>query len=1192
MNRPVCLSATMLLVLFTALSSQDQSMERVERNFRVLGMIADCHEGFAAAVEGRTLLYGSYRADLERALITRATTGSMAIAWRTQPVPASLPDDAVSFVVTAGMYGRVPSGFRFQMSVNDIPRFDFVTTPREDWIVAGREGGQLQFIGVTKDRHGDLFGCLRITLPGAWLRPGEPVQFKIIGEKANHSAWFMVFETPDVVAYQQALTEHEGCFDMRVRAAGPVHVVTILYPPNWQQKELILAFGQGPARTQRLDARGESLSAEFIVNNGEISGPLTVRLNGDLLVRLDTLFAAVSRTLVYPLKLVSLSAQPPDSTGWYVAYRATYHPGLSSSLVGLSEASAGNGTQHLIMSTHQDIAWMDSPENCIRDRDEKIITPLLNIMKNDSSYHFDLEDVLCLREYLDRHPERKAEIHGYMKAGRLGIGASFNQPYEDLCSGEMLVRQFYAGRRWIRTHFPGCDSRTYWNPDVPGRTLQMPQVLGKAGVKYLVMSRFEKGLYSWFSPDGSGILAYSPGHYGDFKARMEGADFERAAAYAASTAAGWLKATRSASPDLPLLSMSDMSGPDVYDTFLAKWNTLKQTAGADGSVSPLCLPPIQYSRIETYLDAVTPALAGLTAIRGERPNIWLYIHGPTHHQAISAKREADFLLPAAEIFNTVEALLSKSFASYPQTELTEAWEAQLYPDHGWGGKNGHITDSTFKAKYESARNVSQHLLSRSLSSIASRVRPRSGSGIPVVVFNSLSWRRSGPVQTTARLDAGVAKNGLALYDAHGTAIPMQMDTVQRHADGSIASARLRFVARGVPSVGYATYYLRPSRRFPTPPVRPSESPSLENDYYRVIMGAGGVRQIVDKQLNETLLDTTGFMGGELFTMQSVGEDAGEWDEPQQPTMEGFDKLSNHPAPWQSVESGPVRNVVEARYALEHATVVQRIILYHTIKRIDFEVSLLGWDGTRYREFRLAFPVRAEGGQVAYEVPFGVLEVGKSEMSGTAGERYNQIVSRVHPRSIQNWIGLSGLHIGVTLGSSVAVWDYLDPTEPGSERLLLQPVLLASRRSCHGAGPWYLQQGDHHYRFSLTSHAPGWQNGHRQGIEANAPLVAVMGASKNSCANLPESRSFVSLDSDNLILSTMKKGEDDETVVVRLYDNTGNSSNSRLKLFTPILEARETDLLEDGTKTIPSEKNRVTLKVGQKAIYTLKITPEW
>ncbi len=220
------------------------------------------------------------------------------------------------------------------------------------------------------------------------------------------------------------------------------------------------------------------------------------------------------------------------------------------------------------------------------------------------------------------------------------------------------------------------------------------------------------------------------------------------------------------------------------------------------------------------------------------------------------------------------------------------------------------------------------------------------------------------------------------------------------------------------------------------------------------------------------------------------------------------------------------------------TVIQRVILFRAVKRIDFEVSLLGWDGTPYREFRLAFPVRAEQGRVAYEVPFGVLEVGEGEMKGAAGERYTQEVSRVRPRAIQNWIGLYGTRSGVTLSSSVAVWDYLNPTDPAPDRFLLQPVLLASRRSCHGEGPWYLQKGDHHYRFSLTSHGPARQSGQRQGVEANTPLIAVVDPPRHPQAQLAESGSFVSLDADNLVLSTMKKCEDDESVIVRLFDDAG------------------------------------------------------
>lgn len=1193
MKRSLCIGATMAFALSSAFSSLDQFPENVERNLTILNQIQGCSEGFASEVAGSSMLYSSFRPDPERALITRATSGEMAIIWKTQPAPAAIRGGNVDFVVMAGMYGQTPSGFRFRMFINNVHGFDFVTTPTEQWTVHGKEGGALQFIGATKDKFGDLFGYLRITLPVGWLRPGEPVECKVVGEKANSAAWLMVFEVTDVVAYQQAMVNNEAFCSVQFRPAGTEHTISVFCPSSWDQKELLLTFGSQPGRLQKIGNHNGAYSAVFAVGNEKISSPMTISVDGGLVMRLDSIFVTVSKTLVYPRKLVSLSAAPPDAKGWDLTYRATYQPSLGSSLQEFSTLSNGTGTQHLIISTHQDIAWMDSPENCIRDRDEKIITPLLAIMKNDPAYCFDLEDVLCLREYLDRHPDRKGEISRYIQEGRLGIGASFNQPYEDLCSAEMLVRQFHAGKRWLRTHFPGCNPRTYWNPDVPGRTLQMPQVMAKSDVKYLTMSRFSKGLYSWLSLDGSRILAFSPGHYGDFKARVEGTDFERAAGYIASASTDWLKSTRFISHEVPLLSMSDMSGPDRYDTFLARWNTLTHCANDDGSLAPLSLPPVRPSRIETYLDAVVPHLDGMPVIDGDRPNIWLYIHGPTHHKAISAKREADVSLPAAEIFSTVDALLAKSFASYPHRELNEAWEAQLYPDHGWGGKNGDITDSTFKAKYETARDISTRVLSRSLVSIASRVKTPRASGLPIVVFNSLSWQRSGPVEMTITLKAGVARDGVSLYSAKGKGVPLQSEIVQRHPDGSIRSVKLVFVASDVPSVGYLTYYLRPSSEMQrTQPVPLAGDAAIENSFYRLELAGGGVRQILDKEMNELLLTQGKFLGGELFTMQSVGEDAGEWDEPQQPTMEGFDKLSNHPVSWERVESGPVREIVEGRYTMQHASVVQRIILYRMIKRIDLEVSLLGWDGTRYREFRLAFPVGNDGSQVAYEVPFGVVEIGRSEMKGSAGERYKQTVARVRPRAIQHWIGSSGQRIGVTLSSSVAVWDYRDPTDSATVGPLLQPVLLASRRSCHGAGPWYLQQGDHHYRFSLTSHEAGWQNGQRQGIEANTPLLAVADISSDARAHLAESGSFLSIDSDASLLSTMKKAEDDNTVIVRVYNTTGMPTDCRVTLSTPVRKAEETNLLEDAIHTMPHSVRGVALTAGKYAITTMKLTPQW
>lgn len=75
-----------------------------------------------------------------------------------------------------------------------------------------------------------------------------------------------------------------------------------------------------------------------------------------------------------------------------------------------------------------------------------------------------------------------------------------------------------------------------------------------------------------------------------------------------------------------------------------------------------------------------------------------------------------------------------------------------------------------------------------------------------------------------------------------------------------------------------------------------------------------------------------------------------------------------------------------------------------------------------------------------------------------------------------------------MSSSVAVFDHIDPTDNPVNYTMIQPVLLASRRSCHGAGNRYLREEDHHYSFSIFSHEPGWKNGYKQAIQANNPII--------------------------------------------------------------------------------------------------------
>jgi alpha-mannosidase len=1179
----ILISAT----LFAVGELQAQFKESVERNAAILQRLEGSLEGYAETVNGNSIDYSRIRDDRPVALITRATTGKMAIEWMSQRVPLKLKSGETSFVVTAGILTRPNTKFKFQFFVNDVPCLTLSTTDTTWWEAGDSSGVRLTFHGVLRDQYTDAFGYLQIHVPSELLTPGEPVRFKVVGEEAGSSAWFMVFKDPDVSSYLRDRVANEAYCDLSIEQRGGKYEARLSTPTSWTNRGASYIMGEDPTHLLLLKQQNDTVGATFSFDARQ-SGRFRLAIDDEQILDLPDIFLEINQSTIYPKKLVSIKTRATSPGKWIIEYRSTYAPHLGTSLVELSEVNKGTSNLHFVISTHQDIAWMDSPAQCIRDRDEKILTPTLAIMKEDSNYRFDLEDVLFLREYLERHPDRKDDLRKFIDEGRLGIGAAYNQPYEDLSSGETLVREFYAGRKWLKKNFPGCDTHTYWNVDVPGRTSQMPQILLKAGVKYLFMSRFEKGLYNWISPDGSSVLALSPGHYGDFAEKVGSKDFPEVAGYTASFTRNWSNVIQNGSTNVPLVSMSDMSTPVRYDDFMARWNGLKSISLSDEQIQLLAIPPIHYSSAEGFFNAVSAEKLRLPSINGDRPNIWLYIHGPTHHWAVSAKREADIYLPAAEIFSTIDALLEKSFTQYPQKELTQAWEAQIYPDHGWGGKNGDVTDSTFRAKYEYARDVGKKIYSRATNAIAARIRMVQNKGIPVVVFNNLSWRRTAPVQFTATFAQGAFTRGFTLNDASGRTLSTQLLSLLSYPDGSIKSAEIVFIAEDIPPIGYSTFYIRRSPRTLAPDTTSSTREVLMSRYYRVILGRGGVQQIVDVELHKDLLSTEKFLGAELFTMQSVGQDAGEWSEPQQPTMEGFDKLSNYKPTWRLVESGPVRQVVETQQDIGHATVVQRIVDYNVLKQIDFETSMLKWDGMKYREFRLAFPMKMEKGRVAYETPFATVEAGNDEMKGVAGERYQTGVSKIRPRSIQNWISVSDDEIGVTLSSSVAVWDYQDPTDQPLGFPMLQPVLLASRRSCHGLGPWYLQEGDHSFRFSLTSHRPGWRNSRRFGVGANSPLTVTFNPTWSPKANLPEQRGFFSFGAGNVVLSTIKKCEDDDNVIIRLYEDSGKDVSARFRIAAPIVGAQITNIIEEEGKPTSWKMDEVPISLTHHSIMTLKV----
>ena len=267
---------------------------------------------------------------------------------------------------------------------------------------------------------------------------------------------------------------------------------------------------------------------------------------------------------------------------------------------------------------------------------------------------------------------------------------------------------------------------------------------------------------------------------------------------------------------------------------------------------------------------------------------------------------------------------------------------------------------------------------------------------------------------------------------------------------------------------------------------------------------------------------------------------------------------------------------------------ETVIIYNQKKQIDFKIDIKNWQGILYREFRAAFPLNMSSSKITYEVPMGVVEVGKDELKCPAGNVYNTDCKLTHPRAMVDWVNASDSQFGATISSSVIAFDYLDPIPDSTTKTLIQPILFVSRKSCHGEGNEYLQLGDHHFSFSLFIHEPGWENGFHDAKQEQNKLYTVLDPIPGKSKLLLEKQSFFNIKGGLTVITAIKKSEDDNDLIIRLVEMKGVNQKSDLEIFRPIKKLLKTNLIEEDQQETGQSGKVLKLDIGKNSIETYKL----
>ena len=89
-------------------------------------------------------------------------------------------------------------------------------------------------------------------------------------------------------------------------------------------------------------------------------------------------------------------------------------------------------------------------------------------------------------------------------------------------------------------------------------------------------------------------------------------------------------------------------------------------------------------------------------------------------------------------------------------------------------------------------------------------------------------------------------------------------------------------------------------------------------------------------------------------------------------------------------------------------------------------------------------------------------------------------------------------------------------------------------------------GRHEFAYALMPHAGGWRE---------AGVVARLCASTRRSAGRAAIEPFAAVDDPNVVLDTIKRAEDSEAIVLRLYEAHGARGIARVRLGVPFTSAR-------------------------------------
>ncbi len=438
-----------------------------------------------------------------------------------------------------------------------------------------------------------------------------------------------------------------------------------------------------------------------------------------------------------------------------------------------------------------------------------------------------------------------------------------------------------------------------------------------------------------------------------------------------------------------------------------------------------------------------------------------------------------------------------------------------------------LPGSSIREVYSEAYPELENVIAEAERIAEEAMRKIAGEGRSTLVFNSLPWDREDYV-----------------------VLEKEVEGSQRIPEGFLAKAR-------APSVGYAP--LAAAKAAPQVKItEENDSYLVENKFFTIRISKNGrLLSIWDKEASREVLKNP---GNKLVAYENIPGWADAWN-----IEKGYKETSFEITASESWigSKGPLMASACFTYPFRRSEIRQEIRIYSDSRRIDFKTTI----GMKDRELLVKtwfdFEVNAE--KAVSDVPFGVTERPTARNTSWEKAKYEVAMQKMVDLS-EHCYGVALLNdgkYGVSIeGSSIGLSLTRTPVFPDPSTDLEETA----------------------FTYSIYPHTGDWKEAGvlRRAYELNVPLRVVKGRK--------DSKSFLKIGSDNLMLEAVKTPEDGDGIVLRLYEFYNARGKTRINLAIKAKSVESVDLLESNTvnRDLRIDRNGLEFTYCNREIITLKI----